>query len=152
MSDRIADCLKFNGRLSLIGAWRLQRKLLLVAMVGWGAPIALLLNGAPRAVALAPFSILVVLAVAFAGAHVRRLHDVGRHAHQEIARQLLAVGMTLGPLVAIVVMPRMPAIFSGLLCVIALGSLIFSIARSEPGGPPTWRRGDPEPNAFGPPP
>lgn len=152
MSDRLVDAFDFHGRLSRNGSRRLAARLMAVALVGWLAPLFLLMAGAPRFIAWLPFSLLPLIAVAGVAASVRRLHDVGRDARLEWLKRLgaliLTLGLTLAPVFAILAVPDLPAWAVWSLLGVSAAIFVAAVFR----GRPEWGPGDPGPNRFGPPP
>jgi uncharacterized membrane protein YhaH (DUF805 family) len=151
MSDRLANAFDFQGRLSFVGRQRLERKLLLIAMPGVVGPIFLLMIGVPRAVAAAAALLLAPALIGLVAANVRRLHDVGRHAHRVHLKRwfwLLIISTPVGVALTFPDLPE-PARWglAGVSGVALLASLFIpDMTWTE------WRRGDPGPNRFGPPP
>lgn len=152
MSDRLADAFDFQGRLGRDDQRRLELKLGVIAVLAWVTPIALLMAGAPRALAWLPFLALPPAGVAFVAAGVRRLHDVGLGARMEFVRGAGFLIMVLGPLAAAILIPDLPEPFGWVL--VGFSAIIFIVAlgRNLTGGRPEWGPGDPGPNRFGPPP
>ena len=152
MSDRLADAFDFRGRLSFVGRERLSRKLggLIVASVA--GSLLLLVVGVPRAVAVAPLILIPPLLVALFVADVRRIHDVNQHAHIVYARAVFGLALVLGPLLAAAFTPDIPdwarIALVGLSVTVGIVTSIQGFGRQ----PIEWRRGDPGPNRFGPPP
>ena len=152
MSDRLADAFDFRGRISFVGRERLSRKLGALMVPTVAGPLVLLIVGVPRAVAVTPFVLLLPLMVALFAADVRRIHDVNQHAHIVYARSVFGLALVLGPLLAAAFTPDIPdwgrIALVGLSAVVGLVTTIQGFARA----PIEWRRGDPGPNRFGPPP
>ena len=151
MSDRLANAFDFSGRLSRGGRARLERKVMLIGSLGVVGPVFLLTIGTPRPVAAVPALLLIPLLMALAASGVRRLHDVGRHAHRVYLKRLVRLAITITPLGIAGAFPALPipVLWSlvGLSGVALLASLfIRDLGWTE------WRRGDPGPNRFGPPP
>lgn len=151
MSDRLANAFDFRGRLSFVGRQRLERKLLLLAMPGVVGPIFLLMIGAPRPVAGAAALILVPALIGLAAANVRRLHDVGCHAHRVHLKRWIWLLIISTPVGLAITFPNLPEptlwSLAGLSGVALLASLfIRDLTWTE------WRRGEPGTNRFGPPP
>jgi hypothetical protein len=152
MSDRLADAFDFRGRLSFVGRERLSRKLTALTIPVIVGPLFLLVFGMPRAVALTPLILLPPLLVAFVAADMRRIHDVNQHAHIVYGRAVLGLTLVLGLLLTGLFIPDIPdwtrISLVGLSAVVWLAATIRGFARL----PIEWRRGDPGPNRFGPPP
>ncbi len=151
MSDRLADTFNFKGRLSRGGQRRIQYKLLAFALVGWVAPLLLLIAGAPGVLAMIPFVILPIVALGLVAAAVRRFHDVDLHAHREMLIYILGTATVIGPFVIIAMVPDLPQpIAYGLMGLSVLTLLAGFMANLR--GRPEWGPGDPDTNEFGPPP
>ena len=152
MSDRLADAFDFRGRLSFVGRERLTRKLGALMVASVAVPLLLLVGGVPRAVAAAPLVLILPILVALFAADVRRIHDVNQHAHIVYARSAFGLALVLGPLLAAAFTPDIPdwarIALVGLSAVVGLVTTIQGFGRQ----PIEWRRGDPGPNRFGPPP
>ena len=152
MSDRLADAFDLRGRLSFVGRERLTRKLGALMVASVAVPLLLLIVGVPRAVAAAPLGLILPILVALFAADVRRIHDVNQHAHIVYARSVFGLALVLGPLLAAAFTPDIPdwarIALVGLSAVVGIVTTIQGFARP----PIEWRRGDPRPNRFGPPP
>jgi hypothetical protein len=152
MSDRLADAFDFRGRLSFVGRERLSRKLVALAILPVLGPMGLLLLDAPRPLALAPLALLLPLMVALVAADMRRIHDVNQHAHIVYGRSLLGFAVVVGPLLAAGLLPDIPD-WTRLALVGASAAVVLAMIIRQFLRPPIeWRRGDPGPNRFGPPP
>lgn len=151
MTRQFGEAFDFRGRLSRVGQMRLERKLVVIAAPGIIGPVLLLMAGVPRIVAGIPALILVpVMAAAFAG-NVRRLHDVGRHAHRVYAKRLIFSACLVGALAAVVIFPDLPEAAAWTLIGLVISALLVGLFIRDLGAT-EWRRGDPRPNRFGPPP
>lgn len=148
MFNRVLDAFDFHGRLSRNGSRRLAAKLMALAVVGWLAPLLLLMGGAPKILAWLPYSLLPLIAVAGAAAGVRRMHDVGRDARFEWLKRLGVLILTLGPVLVILAVPNLPAWVVWVLLSLSAAIFVAVVFR----GRPEWGPGDPGPNRFGPPP
>lgn len=152
MSDRLADAFDFTGRLSFVGRERLSRKLVALAILPILGPMGLLLLDVPRAFALVPLILLLPLMAALVAADMRRLHDVNQHAHIVYGRSFLGFAVAVGPLLAAALLANISdwarLALAGSSVVLMLAMIIRQFLRP----PIEWRRGDPGPNRFGPPP
>lgn len=149
MSDRLAKAFDFSGRLSFAGRQRLERKLLLILLLSLAGPIFLLMIGAPLPIAGAMALLLVPVVIGLAASGVRRLHDVGRHAHRVYLKRLVWLAISAAPVSVAISRPDLPeqvqwalAGISGLAALIGL--FIPKLTWTE------WLRGEPGPNRFGP--
>ncbi len=152
MSDRLADAFDFRGRLSFVGRERLSRKLVALAILPILGPMGLLLLEVPRALALAPLTLLLPLAAALLAADVRRIHDVNQHAHIVYGRSVLGIALIVGPLLAAALLPDIPDWVRLALTAVSALLLLAMTIRHFSIPPIEWRRGTPGPNRFGPPP
>lgn len=152
MSDRLADAFDFTGRLSFVGRERLSRKLVALAILPVVGPMVLFVFGAPRELALAPLVLLLPLMAALLAADVRRIHDVNQHAHVVYGLGVLGLAVTISPLLAAAALRDIQDWVR--LCLVGLSVLVFVglMIRQFMRQPIEWRRGDPGPNRFGPPP
>ena len=149
MSDRLAKAFDFSGRLSFAGRQRLERKLLLIAVLSIAGPIFLFMIGAPPPVGLAAALLFVPVAVGTAAANVRRLHDVGHDAHRVYLKRLVWLAIIAAPVAVAISRPDLPEQvrwgLGGISGVAALiGLFIRDLTWTE------WLRGEPGPNRFGP--
>ena len=151
MTREIGEAFDFRGRLSRVGQMRLERKLIAISIPGIIGPILLLMAGAPRIVAVIPALVLLPVIVATAAANVRRLHDVGRHAHRVYAKRLIFSACLVGALAAVIIVPNLPEAAAWTLIGLVVTALLASVFTRDLGQT-EWRRGDPRPNRFGPPP
>jgi MFS family permease len=152
MSDRLTDAFDFRGRLSFGGRERLSRKLLILAAFPILGPIILLMLGAARALAVAPLILLLPLAVADVAADVRRIHDLNQHAHLIYGRALFNFAMVVGPALAAILASGIPDGLRLAFAALSAAAFLIVTVRHFLRPPIEWRRGDPGPNRFGPPP
>lgn len=152
MSDRLLDAFDFRGRLGRDGRRRLELKLTLVVILAWVGAILMLMSGAPRALAGLALLPLPAAAVAFVGAGVRRLHDVGLSARTEALKDLGALCLLVGPLIAAAVRPDLPEPAVWALVGLSAATFIALVGVNVVRGRPEWGPGDPGPNRYGPPP
>lgn len=143
----------FEGRLSR-AAWR-RRQIIEASIVGAGifGAIVLVMNDAPRPVALLPLVLVPVGLLAMLSGWTRRLHDVGLHMRHVIFGGLLWFLLLLGPIVLLLLIKEPPLWLVWAVAIWIVGFLLFSSFqqfRLGVGG--EWRLGDPGPNEFGPPP
>ena len=150
MSNRLADIFSFRGRLGRAAYWRRQRWSMLIGGVAIIPAIFLLMAGVQAPLALFPTLVLPAVLIAEAAAYVRRLHDVGRHAHRVLARDVAVVGLILAPLVIAVTAGAtlQPYIQLTLLWLSGVGLIVGVVAQVRH---PLRRVGDVGANAFGPP-
>ena len=151
MLKEFSGLFDFRGRLTRSDMIRLERKALFAAMLGIVAPVLLLIFGVPPALALLPALVLIPIMVAGAALNFRRLHDVGRHAHRVYAKRVVFCAALAVPLAAIIALPGLSEPAAWTLIGVTLGALVMSFFVRDLGLT-EWRRGDPGPNRFGPPP
>ena len=149
MSDRLAKAFDFSGRLSFAGRARLERKLLLVAVLSIAGTIFLLMIGAPPLVGGAAALLFVPVVIGSAAANVRRLHDVGHDAHRVYLKRLVWLAIIAAPIAVAISRPDLPEQvrwgLTGTSGVAALiGLFIRDLTWTE------WLRGEPGSNRFGP--
>jgi len=149
MSDRLAKAFDFSGRLSFAGRQRLERKLLLIAVLSIAGPIFLFMIGVPPLIGGAAALLFVPVVIGSAAANVRRLHDVGRDAHRVYLKRLVWLAIIAAPVAVAISRPDLPEQvrwgFAGISGVATLiGLCIRDLTWTE------WLRGEPGPNRFGP--
>ncbi|WP_366855819.1 DUF805 domain-containing protein [Brevundimonas sp.] len=143
----------FQGRLSR-AAWR-RRQVLALALgaLGLFGAILLVMADAPRPASLLPLAVIPIAVLLLASGMTRRLHDVGRHMHQEALKGLLWFVMLLGPLALLIVYPDAPPWAFWVVMVWTLGFVGASAVLRYPARPSgSARLGDVGENEFGPPP
>lgn len=151
MSDRLANAFDFRGRLSFVGRQRLERKLLAVALIPFVGCAALIMLNLRQWAAL-PFLLLVPLPIALVAAHVRRLHDLGLGAGAVSIRHFLVLILIATPVAAALLVTELPDWARLALAAVSVVVVVATALRSLFVLPLDWRRGDPGPNRFGPPP
>jgi len=149
MSDRLAKAFDFSGRLSFAGRQRLERKLLLVLLLSLAGPIFLLMIGTPPPIAGAMALLLVPVVIALAASGVRRLHDVGRHAHRVYLKRLIWVIIFATPINVAISFPDLPEQVGWGLAGASGVALLASLFNRDLTWT-EWLRGEPGPNRFGP--
>lgn len=145
----IGEAFDFKGRLSRAEQMRLGRKLLLIALPGMIVPILLLIAGVPRLLSALPALLLLPVCLAGIAANVRRLHDVGRHAHRVYSKRVGLLVCLAVPVVAVLTFPSMPGWLALTLIAIPVVGFPASLFVRDLGYT-EWRRSDPGPNQFGP--
>jgi len=151
MRWKLRHAFDFQGRLSRADQMRLERRLIIISIPGILGPMFLLIAGAPRIVAVLPALLLVPVVVAAVASNVRRLHDVGRHAHRVYLKRLIFSACLVAALTAILVLPDLPEDAAWTLAGLAVTAFLLSFFVRDLGWT-EWRRGDSGPNRFGPPP
>ena len=151
MSDQLGSAFDFSGRLSFAGRQRLERKLLLIFVAGIAGPVFLLTIGVSPPFAGVAALLLVPALIGLCAASVRRLHDVGRHAHRVYLKRSVWLLMVGAPAAAVLAIPDLPPpVLWGLVGLSGMallsGLFIRDLIWAE------WLRGEPGPNRFGPPP
>jgi len=123
---------------------------MLMAIPIWGVPIALLIAVVPRALAGPLFLLILPVLVALAAANVRRLHDVGLHAHRVFFWRAGGVALVVVPLLIVAFVEVAEPVSIALLAL--SGATILASLMRLVWIQPEWMPGDPGPNEFGPPP
>lgn len=149
MSDRLAKAFDFSGRLSFAGRQRLERKLLLIAVLGLAGPVFLLMIGTPLPIAGAMALLLVPVVIGLAASGVRRLHDVGRDAHRVYLKRLISFTIFATPINVAISFPDLPEQVRWGLAGVSGVALLVSLFNRDLTWT-EWLRGEPGPNRFGP--
>jgi uncharacterized membrane protein YhaH (DUF805 family) len=152
MLDRFHSYFTFKGRLSRVAYLRRQRWSMLLGSIGVVATISLLVAHVQIPLALTPALLLLpAMLVAEVGGYVRRLHDVGRHAHRVLMKDVALVSLIVAPAV-IAAMASALLRAEVLLALLSLTGVGVFVGFATQLRHPVRRPGDTGANAFGPPP
>lgn len=147
-----AHLFSFRGRLSR-AAWRRRQVLALaIGAVGLFGAILLVMADTPRPFSLIPLAAVPVAVLLLASGITRRLHDVGRHMHQEVLKGILWFAMLLGPLGLLLLYSDAPEWAGWVVAIWMIGFSGASAVLHYPARPSgSARLGDIGENEFGPP-